>query len=95
MFMPHKILEKKFIRTFKKRNRLKIIYSDSSYQAAEAWIILSQMGCSDLVILETTGSLDDLIKNGTDAEPVMIYNDERKKFQFVPDTTYSDYFPET
>jgi len=72
---------------FKKDGVIKIMYADSSYQAAQAWSILYQMGCPDLVILETTGALGDLIENGVEAKVPMIYSDERKQFTFVPDST--------
>jgi rhodanese-related sulfurtransferase len=90
-----KLLDKQSVKFFKMQGNIKVMYSDSSYKAAQAWTILYQMGCTDLVILETTGSLADLIEKGSDADPVMIYNDERKQFIFESDTTVTDYFPET
>ena len=89
------LLDKQSIRFFRSQGITKVMYSDSSYIAAQAWTILYQMGCPDIVILETTGSLDDLIERGSDADPIMIYTDERKQFIFEPDTTVTDYFPET
>jgi len=77
------------MKLFTREGIIKVMYSDSSYQAAQAWCILYQMGCPDLVILDTTGALGDLIQKGSEADAPMIYNDERKQFTFVPDSTVS------
>jgi len=88
------ILDKKNIRLFKEKEAIKVMYSDSSYKAAQAWMVLYQIGCREIAILETTGSLEELIANWQDADEQLIYKDERKQFTFVPDTTVKADLPD-
>ncbi|MBL7113933.1 MAG: rhodanese-like domain-containing protein [Bacteroidales bacterium] len=86
--MPfEKLLDMQSVRLLKKEDVIKVIYSDSSFKAAQAWAILYQMGCTDLVILETTGSIEILVNDWSGADAPLIYNDEMKQFTFVPDRT--------
>ncbi len=82
-----KLLDRQSLRLLKMEDIIKVIYSDSSYKAAQAWSILYQMGCKELAILETTGSFENLIDDWSGADAPIIYNDEMKQFTFVPDTT--------
>ncbi len=63
-----------------------ILYSDETSLAGEWWILLTQMGIDNLLVLDTGSGLDRLILNWESENEKNVLIDEVPLYTFVPDT---------